>query len=264
MRRSARAIRVAVHATVVMLMMSVLSGCDRAKDSSDEKPHSRFARRYVPFDPEWISETLIPMGPPISPQMVIWEGSEYGPEALATPQQRKAGDDFVKRCLEVAIAKDWFDQSVGIADGFLTPGSDARHHRNDEYVLDGIQLDPERPEYLMYYPDPNRNGEQTLTGLMFLADGRDAKGRQFAGPLSIWHYHKYTNARCWGGRGLLSTGMIDDDGNCPAGSVPLNRSPEMVHVWLIDHPRGPFSTGMTLPDDVLRAGLAKRRAAIGF
>lgn len=264
MRRSAGAIRVAVRATVVMLMMSVLSGCDRAKDSSDEESHSRFARRYVPFDPEWISETLIPMGPPISPQMVIWEVSEYGPEALATPQQRKAGDDFVKRCLEVAIAKDWFDQSVGIADGFLTLGSDARHHRNDEYVLDGIQLDPERPEYLMYYPDPNRNGEQTLTGLMFLANSRDAMGRQFAGPLSIWHYHKYTNARCWAGRGLLSTGMIDEDGKCPAGNVPLNRSPEMVHVWLIDHPRGPFSTGMTLPDAVLRAGLAKRRAAIGF
>jgi len=37
-----------------------------------------------------------------------------------------------------------------------------------------------------------------------------------------------------------------------------------VHVWLIDHPRGPFSTGMTLPPDVLRKGIAKRREEHGF
>jgi len=196
--------------------------------------------------------------------MVIWEVSEFGPDALVTAEHRKSGNAFVKRCMEAAIAKNWFDRSKGMADGFLTPGSDARHHRNDAYVMDDIQLDPERPEYLMYYPDPNRNGEQTLTGFMFLADGKDKPGHQFAGPLSVWHYHKYTNARCWAGNGLLSTGMIDEDGKCTIGGVPRYRSPEMVHVWLIDHPRGPFSTGMTLPDAVLRAGLEKRRAAIGF
>ena len=138
-------------------------------------------------------------------------------------------------------------------------------YENRMELLATVQtLDPERPEYLMYYPDPNRDGEQALTGFMFLADGPESRGYQFAGPLAIWHYHKYTNARCWAGHGLLSTGMIDGQGRCPTGGVPLNRSPEMVHVWLIDHPRGPFATGMTLPKVVLGAGLAKRRETLGF
>lgn len=99
---------------------------------------------------------------------------------------------------------------------------------------------------------------------MFLAVGRESRGRQFAGPLATWYYHKYTNARCWAGRGLLSTGMIDEQGRCSTGGVPIHRSPEMVHVWLIDHPRGPFSTGMTLPQAVLWDGLAKRRQRLGY
>jgi hypothetical protein len=38
----------------------------------------------------------------------------------------------------------------------------------------------------------------------------------------------------------------------------------MIHVWLIDHPRGPFSSGMTLPRDALERGLAKRMAEQGL
>ena len=256
--------RVVAHAVALLLLVSGIPGCDSPDDPPSEVRLNRFARRYMPFVRGWITESRIPLGPPKSPQMVIWEVSEFDPRISATPEQQNAGDDFVKRCFDAARAKNWFDRSTGMADGFLTPGSDNRHHRNDEYVLDGIQLDPERPEYLMYYPDPNREGEQALTGFMFLADGPESRGHQFAGPLAVWHYHKYTNARCWAGRGLLSTGMIDDEGKCPTGGVSLNRSPEMVHVWLIDHPRGPFSTGMTLPKDVLQAGLAKRWEAYGF
>lgn len=255
--------RVLAHCIAMLLLISGSVGCDRRDDSPGVILPERFARKYVPFEPGWVSEDLIPLGPPKSPQMVIWEVSEFDPRIPPTPAQQKAGDDFVKRCFETAKEKGWFDRKKGMADGFLTPGTDSRHHRNDKYVLDGFQLDPERPEFLMYYPDPNRNGEQALTGLMFLADEKEARGHQFAGPLAIWHYHKYTNARCWAGEGLLSTGMIDAQRKCQTG-VPRNRSPEMVHVWLLDHPRGPFSTGMTLPKKVLQAGLAKRWETLGY
>jgi hypothetical protein len=257
---SARAV---ARSVAVLLLLAGIVGCDRAEDSSRRYLPDRFARKYVPFEPDWVSEDRIPMGPPRSPQMVIWEVSEFDPRIPATPAQQKAGDDFVERCFEVAREKGWFDRPKGMADGFLTPGTDSRHHRNDKYVLDGIQLDPERPEFLMYYADPNRKGEKALTGFMFLADGKESRGHQFAGPLAIWHYHKYTNARCWAGQGLLSTGMIDAQGKCQTG-IPRNRSPEMVHVWLIEHPRGPFSTGMTLPSNVLKTGLAKRWETFGY
>lgn len=257
-------IRVIAGTAAILLLLVGILGSNDSEDASKTETSKRFARRYLPFQPDWVSEFRIPGGPPKSPQMVIWEVSEFDPRIPATVEQQQAGDDFVKRCFEVAEAKGWFDRSKAIADGFLTPGSDNRHHRNDAYVLDSIQLDPARPEYLMYYPDPNREGEQALTGFMFLAESRKARGHQFAGPLAIWHYHKYANARCWAGRGLLSMGMADDNGRCSTGSVPLHRSPEMVHVWLLDHPRGPFSSGMTLPKSVLRTGLAKRREMLGY
>jgi hypothetical protein len=280
---------VRVQVIAVMLMMLGVAGCDNqnpvaenpvAEDRSnlpapvDEVEESeelsepvlpeRVARQYLPFDPEWIPESRIPVKPQRSPQMKIWEVSEFDPNGSVTPEQQQAADDFVKRCFDAAIAKGWFDREKGLADGFRTKGSDERHHRNDDYVVDGVQLDPERPEYLMYYPDPEQPGEFALTGLMFLADAPQARGTQFAGPLAIWHYHVYTNARCWARGGLLSTGMFDRNGGCITGGVPIHRSPEMVHVWLIDHPRGPFSTGMTLPQEVLAAGLAKRKESIGF
>lgn len=280
---------VRVQVISVMLMMIGVAGCDNqspvaeiqvAEDRSsppapvDELEESdelselvlseRVARQYLPFDPEWIPESRIPVKPQRSPQMKIWEVSEFDPNGAVTPEQQQAADDFVQRCFDAAIAKGWFDREKGLADGFLTKGSDERHHRNDEYVVDGVQLDPERPEYLMYYPDPEQPAEFALTGLMFLADAPQARGTQFAGPLAIWHYHVYTNARCWARGGLLSTGMFARNGGCITGGVPIHRSPEMVHVWLIDRPRGPFSTGMTLPEDELAAGLAKRKESIGF
>ena len=255
---------VIVKILAMLLAVSGILGCESRAESTGRDQPNRYARRYLPFAPMWVAESRIPSGPPKSPQMVIWEVSEFDPRIPATPEQQKAADDFVKACFDAAVANNWFDQSKGIADGFLTLGADSRHHQKVDFILDGIQLHAERPEYLMYYPNPNRPGEQALAGFMFLADAREARGRQFAGPLAVWHYHKYTNARCWAGRGLYSKGMIDSKGNCSKGGIPLHRSPEMVHVWLIDLPNGPFSTGMTVPQVVLRKGLAKRWEKHGF
>jgi len=238
-------------------------GCDATDRDSNDLP-DRFARRYLPFSPKWIPESTIPPKPQRSPQQVIYEVSEFDPHLDPTSEEQASGDDMVKRCFDAAVKNGWFDREKGLADGFLTMGSDSQHHRNDAYVLDGIQLDPERPEYLMYYADPDDEDAWVLTGFMFLADEKESRGHQFAGPLALWHYHIYTNARCWAEDGMISTGMVDASGECTTGGEPIHRSPEMVHVWLIDHPRGAFSTGMTLPADVLREGLVKRRAEHGF
>jgi hypothetical protein len=138
-----------------------------------------------------------------------------------------------------------------------TPSSvaqDKKHHRHDEYILDGITLDPERPEYLMYYA--LEDGSFTLAGFMFLVDAPESRGPQMAGPLSIWHYHLWKRKRCFV-QEMLTAGSTDRDGKCERG-VGSHRSPEMMHVWLIDNPRGVFSTGMMLPPKVLLPGLEKR------
>ena len=57
----------------------------------------------------------------------------------------------------------------------------------------------------------------------------------------------------------LITGLPDQDGRCERG-VPMHRSPEMLHIWLVDHPRGPFSTSMYLEPKLMMKLLEKREA----
>ena len=243
-------------AIAAMLALALLAGCG---ERPSERP-DRFARKYLPFERGWLRESKIPAKPQSSPEMVIWEVSRFDPRVPPTPEQQAAADDLVERCHQAAVKHGWYDHAKGLADGFETNFKDRLHHRKDEYVLDGIQLDPERPEYLMYYP--TEDGGQALTGFMFLADGPEAWGEQIGGPLTVWHYHVWTRKRCWV-QDLLSAGPADAAGRCGVG-VARHRSPEMVHVWLIDHPRGPFSSGMTLPRDVLERGLAKRMRERGL
>jgi len=70
MRRLVRTIRLVSFSVVVLLVALGLFGCDRANDllDNEEASQSRFARRYMPFDPEWIAEPLIPMGGHLSPR----------------------------------------------------------------------------------------------------------------------------------------------------------------------------------------------------
>jgi hypothetical protein len=204
--------------------------------------------------------------------MVIWEVSEVDPHIAPTPEKRESANEFLERCFQVALDRDWFDRSNGMRDGFhlplpregaATPSSvtqDKKHHRHDAYILDGITLDPERPEYLMYYA--LEDGSFALTGFMFLVDALESRGPQLAGPLSIWHYHLWKTKRCFV-QGMLTAGSADRNGNCERG-VGSHRSPEMLHVWLIDNPRGIFSTGMMLPPKVLLPGLAKRMRERGI
>jgi hypothetical protein len=38
----------------------------------------------------------------------------------------------------------------------------------------------------------------------------------------------------------VMVGVVGADGSCPDGSVNTT-TPEMLHVWVIDHPDGPFA-----------------------
>lgn len=51
-------------------------------------------------------------------------------------------------------------------------------------------------------------------------------------------------------------GAPGEDGACAHG-FPNHRTPEMLHVWLLDHPQGRFATRMELPPETLKA-LAER------
>lgn len=187
--------------------------------------------------------------------MRMLEVTRY-PGLEPTPEQRKAADDMVRRCYESAERHGWYDYDKATADGFRLKVSDDTHYNNIDFLFDDRVLDPDRPEYLMFYDRPGGGGK-ILAGFMFVPRNNTEEGPQFGGNLTRWHYHTWGSPICLV-KGILDTGA-PVDGKCAAG-VPSYRSPEMLHVWLLDHPQGHFSTGMYLSDALLEKLIAERAA----
>ncbi len=143
----------------------------------------------------------------------------------ATAAERTAAEDLLART-RVGVAR-FADPAVSAAEGFvqITPfsfyGIRAAHFHNQTYATDGVLLDPERPEDLMYLKTDD--GELNLIGVMFLAP--PGQGPTPGGPLTFWHTH---DDLCTGPAGVVPEAP---DGACPTTTVPITR--EMLHVWMI-------------------------------
>jgi hypothetical protein len=174
--------------------------------------------------------------------MVIWEVSEYAPGVQPTAGQRRAAADLVERSERAAHKKGWEDIEQGLADGFSMIPGDGTHYFNEEFIMDDRVLDPERPEFLMYYNTPKG---RRLVGYMYRVRDLGDRGPQIGGPLTVWHYHVWDHVACLRPN-KLPTGQPAHRGRCQQGLVPSHRSPEMVHVWFIDRPQGPFATDMAI------------------
>jgi hypothetical protein len=218
----------------------------------------RWARRFLPFEARWRPESEVPRAPQKSPLMVIWEVSRFPPGTTPTADQRRAAADLVERCYESAIRNGWTDFEKALADGYKIMWGDRDHYARWEFVNDGRMLDPDRPEFLMYYGTPQG---KKLSGFMFLADTPEGPGPQIGGPLSVWHWHTWTRTGCLRG-GLLSVGIADESGRCAVGQA-THRSAEMLHVWLIDHRDGPFATNMSIDPMEFRELEKRRREELG-
>lgn len=233
--------------------IALLAGCQASEPAPSEG--ERWARRVVPFEETWRRESEIPKQPQESPNMVLWELTAFEPGTPPTPEQRKWAREFVEACHRSALEHGWYDFKKGLSDGYQLMFEDRRHYENRAYILDDRVLDPDRPEFLMYYGTPKG---KRLSGYMFYVDTPRGRGPQPGGNLTIWHYHVWKRAMCLL-EGLVSVGISDANGGCKEGT-PTHRSPEMLHVWLIDHPNGPFTTSMMI-EPKLFASLVERRLA---
>jgi len=259
-RASDRCARRIGRAIAALLVCTAALGCADDREPSESADSGvRYARSTFPTGP-WETESEYPKPTPDSPPMVMREVTRYAPGTEPTAEQVKAAHDFVEACHASALRHGWANYETGLAAGFERPPRDPRHYRNIEYLLDGMVLDPDRPEYLMYYPTVA--GTMELVGFMFMTNNRTQWGPQIGGPLTIWHYHIWTNKQCVD-RDVISLGFVEPDEECERG-VGDHRSLEMMHVWLIDHPDGPFATPMDLPQDLVEAGLAKRKRERGY
>jgi hypothetical protein len=118
------------------------------------------------------------------------------------------------------------------------------HYVNRAYLIDGARLDPTRPEGLVYLH--GERGERILLGALYIA--RPGMGPDVGGPLTEWHTH---DNLCSGGFGVAPKLPL---GLCPPGTVAITA--EMMHVWIFDHPQGPFA------DHLDRAAIETARAQL--
>jgi hypothetical protein len=95
--------------------------------------------------------------------------------------------------------------------------------------------------------------------------GSDEEGEQVAGPLTVWHYHpmrtanypEYINQVVSRRSDIETTGEVFDRIGSNFESVSefsrkKDRTAEMMHVWFIEHPEGPFATTMSVPAENLQ------------
>ena len=164
--------------------------------------------------------------------------------ASVTAEQAQWAEGFYRRSLAAARMRGWFDYDQAMTQGFQKDRVNRTHYPNLQYMFDGVILDPERPEWLIYYDDPG--GGKTLMGFMFFTNKLLDRGPTPAGPLAQWHYHPFAEPRC-AVQEIWSVGRPDEQGRCTEG-VPVSRSPEMFHVWFIDHPLGRFTEMNVVPE----------------
>ncbi|MEE2672739.1 MAG: hypothetical protein VX466_03025 [Myxococcota bacterium] len=228
----------------------ILAACDRPSPSTD-----RLASRYQGGKRTWVSESSLSKEPQKKPRMVIYEVTSYPEGSRPSAEQNRASEDLVERCFEAAKRHGWFQFKNALDQGYALLFGDRRHYVKPEYVFDEVSLDCDRPEFLMYYDTPDGKG---LAGVMFYVERPTAWGPQIGGPLTVWHYHVWAPIQCLQGEMLL-VGAADEQGRCRKG-VPMQRSPEMLHVWFIDRPKGPFTSSMYLADDEIARLMEPRKA----
>ena len=130
--------------------------------------------------------------------------------------------------------------------GFRTIGdanTGYEHWINYGYLDDGRTLDPTAPESLVYRVDSGAPAGRTLVSAMYIVMDTavdDPALVDFGGSLMQWHTHENL---CWtgGDDGPRVVGVLDADGNCPAGSAKGGGGNPMVHVWIAPHECGPFA-----------------------
>jgi hypothetical protein len=124
------------------------------------------------------------------------------------------------------------------------------HYVNRAYLTEADVLKPEHVQSLIYY---NTLRGPVLIGAMYLMPAWGTPGPEIGGALTPWHHHDGLCVDKNTGMVIAAAGSAFFDRpnwsrSCPPGTTKWD-TPDMLHVWLIDNPNGPFDSDMD-PDDV--------------
>ena len=177
----------------------------------------------------------------------IYEVGRHRNENL-TEKDYQAAWKLYNSTYEVARQKNWFDYIEGMRDGYRNTFS-RTHYVNLEYFHKNGSLNSEKPEFLMYRT--NSENKKVLTGVMYMKNSVEKAGEQIAGSLTQWHYHTFATDKCY--YNGFANSVTE---NCPS-QYWGSKSPEMIHVWFVDHPEGAFGTQMGVTQEIVNKGPEK-------
>ena len=155
-----------------------------------------------------------------------------------TREQQAAADRL--RAATIAATRRWASRDAAEADGFtpMTPVLNGlQHWHNQRFFTDGRVLEPSAPEELIY---ASTSRGPVLVAAMYLMERVGDRGPAIGGPLTVWHDH---DDLCFSAQGRVVGFHRPPRQTCPPGSVN-QRTPEMLHVWLVENPAGDFAAEM--------------------
>jgi hypothetical protein len=156
-------------------------------------------------------------------------------DSRVTEDERTAAQDLIDTTAD-GMARFSDPESVAAA-GYVSIGDAVtgyEHYINVGYLADGIELDPERIESIVFTVAPD--GTRTLASAMYiLTFGKTMDDvPEIAGELTSWHDHQNL---CW--EGVRVVGTTDRTGSCERGT--FRGTAPMLHVWVTEHECGPFA-----------------------
>jgi hypothetical protein len=230
-------------------------------DANQSEPDQRYINKYHHAESKWIPENKINISLN-NPETGAYEITQY-PNSEPSEENINSSWKLYNKSYEVAKERGWFKFETGIDDGFVK--GNGPHYVNPHYLFDDQSLNAHRPEHLIYYDKPNGEGK-ILAGYMYHKKlGSKEGGEQIGGPLTVWHYHpmkferyserirefvsereRFENTREF--FDYFGTEFETADGF----SEKRDRTAEMLHVWFIRNPDGPFGTKMSIPEQYLK------------
>ncbi|MBC5792410.1 MAG: hypothetical protein H8Z69_00055 [Nanohaloarchaea archaeon] len=169
------------------------------------------------------------------------------------------------RSFEAARNNGWFDYEEARKDGYRLESTGYHWLDLDRKTRTKKAVSPENPHNLIYYDNPNNESQKILAGFMYHKRlGSTEHGPQFGGPLTVWHFHPMRTA---GYSGFIRkvVSMRDDIADTSEYfdifspefenlEDYLNKTPrtaEMIHVWFIKHPDGPYATEFVVDEEYI-------------
>jgi hypothetical protein len=165
----------------------------------------------------------------------------YGSTAPPTAAQVIAAGQLIKQT-DASLARYRSVQAAFAAEYTYVLRTNGEEH----LLYDGgnpayAGLNPQHPSSLVYAINVPHHAP-ILLGAMYIEDGH-TNGPQVGGSLTRWHAHLVV---CEGGKPTVAGFGVQLRGFCDPGTWHDRYTAQMLHVWVVPYPGGPFSDDLSV------------------